>query len=157
MNYEEVEVEALSAEMQITTYYTILGYTVELEQGGLSTELTRGGNHPNCSESRILPYELGQPVDMVRPVNLTTIKRYATTAHKEAVAQYPTAKDRGVSHDRDGQDEEMAMLGRSDKMRPRPRLQFQLEQLQYMARTWPEYADPEKIQSLRLKLAAGKP
>jgi hypothetical protein len=109
------------------TSYTILGYVVELVQDDVRTEVTRGGNHPMCSESVLLPLEAGED-PTVRPMAIPQIRALALQVHREQLEAHPGAVG-SFSHDKDSQDEEMAMLERPDKMRRIPGLLYRLEQL----------------------------
>jgi len=109
------------------TSYTILGYVVELVQDDVRTEIARGGNHPMCSESVLLPLEVGEDPPF-RPMTLPQIRTLALQVHREQLEAHPGAIG-SFSHDKDSQDEEMAMLGRPDKMRRIPGLLYRLEEL----------------------------
>lgn len=109
------------------TSYTLLGYVVELVQGDVRTEVARGGNHPMCSESVMSPLELGEDPP-IRPLTLPQVRKLALQVHREQLEAHPGAIGSFV-HDKDSQDEEMAMLGRPDKMRRIPGLLYRLEEM----------------------------
>jgi hypothetical protein len=106
----------------LSTSYTLLGYETTLGEA----EIARGGNHRMCSETRLLPSEGPWDVNHHR-MTVAEIKAVAHLAHAQAVQEHPEAVDAGCHHDRDGQDEELAMLGISTGMRPKARCQFKIE------------------------------
>jgi hypothetical protein len=106
----------------LSTSYTLLGYETALGE----VEIACGGNHRMCSETRMLPSEGPWDVNHYR-MTITEIKAVAHLAHAQAVQDHPEAIDAGCHRDRDGQDEELAMLGISTGMRPKARYQFKIE------------------------------
>ena len=109
--------------LYISTAYTVLGYETELTAGDERTEIARGGNHRMCSESRLPPNEGPWDVNDSR-MTITEIKAVAQQAHKEALQEHPDAVDAGCWKDKDGQDEELAMLGIYNGMSPKFKAQF---------------------------------
>jgi hypothetical protein len=90
----------------LSTSYTLLGYESTID----GKEIAKGGNHPMCSESRILPSDGPWDDRHIQPLKITEIKRIATYMHIQCLLDYPNAIDSGCHKDKDGQDEELAML-----------------------------------------------
>lgn len=109
--------------MYISTTYTVLGYETELTDGDKRTEIARGGNHRMCSESRLLPSEGPWDINDSR-MTITEIKAMALIAHKDALQEHPDAVDAGCAKDKDGQDDELAMLGIANGMSSKFKAQF---------------------------------
>lgn len=127
--------------MYISTTYTVLGYETELTDGDKRTEIARGGNHRMCSESRLLPsYGPGDINDS--RMTITEVKAMALLAHREALQEHPDALDAGCAKDKDGQDEELAMLGisngMSSKFKARYKKSLLLETTRLRKKHWAE-------------------